>query len=57
MERYLRATYTARDRIVGRPLFDVFPDNPGDAEATGVSALRLTYVKAPTTMGLSSSAL
>jgi hypothetical protein len=25
---YLRATYTERDAIVGRPLFEVFPDNP-----------------------------
>jgi len=24
---YLRATYTERDAIVGRPLFEVFPDN------------------------------
>lgn len=37
---YLRATMTARDAIVGRALFDVFPDNPDDAGATGVSNLR-----------------
>lgn len=25
---YLRATRTTRERIIGRGLFDVFPDNP-----------------------------
>lgn len=37
---YLRATYTQRDQIVGRPLFEVFPDNPDDQEATGTANLR-----------------
>ncbi|MGZ7041804.1 MAG: ATP-binding protein [Thermoanaerobaculia bacterium] len=36
---YLAATMTQREQIVGRPLFDVFPDNPEDAGATGVSNL------------------
>jgi signal transduction histidine kinase len=39
-EAYLQATMTARDNIIGRPLFEVFPDNPADIEATGVSNLR-----------------
>ena len=39
-DAYCRATRTDRDRIVGRPLFDVFPDNPNDPAATGVSNLR-----------------
>ena len=39
-DAYCRATRTERDRIVGRPLFDVFPDNPDDPAATGVSNLR-----------------
>jgi hypothetical protein len=34
-EAYLRATYTQRQNIVGRPLFDVFPDNPEEPGATG----------------------
>ena len=38
-EAYLRATMTTRDDIVGRGLFDVFPDNPHDPAATGVSNL------------------
>src|SRR5689334_14369236 len=39
-EAYLRATMTERDAIVGRSLFEVFPDNPGDPSATGVTNLR-----------------
>ena len=34
-DAYLRATMTRRDDIVGRYLFDVFPDNPGDSDADG----------------------
>ncbi|MFN2581698.1 MAG: ATP-binding protein [Candidatus Dormibacteria bacterium] len=37
---YLAATSTQRDQIVGRDIFDVFPDNPDDPEPTGVSNLR-----------------
>jgi signal transduction histidine kinase/CheY-like chemotaxis protein len=36
---YLAATRTGRS-IVGRPLFEVFPDNPDDESASGVSNLR-----------------
>jgi len=39
-DAYLRATMTERDVIVGRHLFEVFPDNPDDPEATGVGNLR-----------------
>ncbi len=39
-DAYLRATMTRRDEIVGRGLFDVFPDNPNDPAATGVANLR-----------------
>ncbi len=39
-EAYLKATMTERPEIVGRHLFDVFPDNPGDVAATGASNLR-----------------
>jgi PAS domain-containing protein len=39
-DAYLRATMTKRDEIVGRGLFDVFPDNPNDPAATGVANLR-----------------
>lgn len=39
-DAYLRATMTHREEIVGRPLFDVFPDNPDDPGATGERNLR-----------------
>jgi signal transduction histidine kinase/ActR/RegA family two-component response regulator len=39
-EAYLAATMTERSRILGRALFDVFPDNPDDPQATGVANLR-----------------
>ena len=39
-DAYLRATMTRRDDILGRELFEVFPDNPDDAGATGTRNLR-----------------
>jgi PAS domain S-box-containing protein len=39
-DTYLRATMTQRHEILGRALFEVFPDNPGDATANGVRNLR-----------------
>jgi PAS domain S-box-containing protein len=39
-DAYLHATMTKREEILGRGLFDVFPDNPDDPTATGVSNLR-----------------
>ncbi|MEU4236867.1 PAS domain-containing protein [Actinoplanes sp. NPDC026619] len=39
-DAYLSATLTVREQMVGRYLFDVFPDNPGDPDATGTSNLR-----------------
>jgi PAS domain S-box-containing protein len=38
-DAYLTATMTRRDEIVGRDLFEVFPDNPADPEASGVRNL------------------
>ena len=38
-EPYLMATMTRREAIVGRRVFDVFPDNPTDPDATGVRNL------------------
>jgi PAS domain S-box-containing protein len=38
-DSYLRATMTRRHDIVGRGLFEVFPDNPNDPAATGVQNL------------------
>ncbi|MCI0747149.1 MAG: ATP-binding protein [Verrucomicrobia subdivision 3 bacterium] len=39
-DAYLRATLTKRSEILGRGIFDVFPDNPDDPNATGVRNLR-----------------
>ncbi|MBZ0285232.1 MAG: response regulator [Anaerolineae bacterium] len=38
-DAYLRATMTQRTAILGRGIFEVFPDNPDDPAATGVSNL------------------
>lgn len=38
-EARLRATLTRREDVIGRPLFEVFPDNPDDPAATGVRNL------------------
>ena len=38
-DAYLGATMTCRSDIVGRPLFEVFPDNPDDPTADGVANL------------------
>jgi len=39
-DAYLQATMTQRGQIIGRGLFDVFPDNPDDPAASGTSNLR-----------------
>jgi signal transduction histidine kinase/CheY-like chemotaxis protein len=39
-DAYLAATMTDRATIMGRGIFEVFPDNPDDPGATGVSNLR-----------------
>jgi anti-anti-sigma regulatory factor len=39
-DAYLEATMTVRESIVGRPLFEAFPDNPDDPGATGTLNLR-----------------
>jgi PAS domain S-box-containing protein len=39
-DAYCQATMTNRKTILGRGIFEVFPDNPADLTATGVSNLR-----------------
>jgi len=39
-DAYLRGTMTKREDILGRGIFEVFPDNPDDPGATGVRNLR-----------------
>ncbi|MEU8238927.1 ATP-binding protein [Actinoplanes missouriensis] len=38
-DAYLAATLTRREDIVGRHIFDAFPDNPDDPDAHGVDAI------------------
>ncbi len=56
-DAYLRATMTRREHIVGRGLFEVFPANPDDPDATGTSNLRASLdrvlaSRAPDTMAV-----
>jgi PAS domain S-box-containing protein len=39
-DAYLKTTMTKRDEIVGRGLFEVFPDNPDDPTSSGTRNLR-----------------
>ena len=56
-DAYLHATMTKRAEILGRGIFDVFPDNPNDEGATGANNLRLSlervlHYKKPHTMAV-----
>jgi signal transduction histidine kinase len=44
-DAYLKATMTTRAGIVGRPLFEVFPDNPDDPAADGVRNLKASLAR------------
>ena len=44
-EAYLAATMTRRDQILGRGIFEVFPDNPNDPKATGENNLRASLLR------------
>ena len=39
-DAYLAATMRTREELVGRALFDAFPDNPNEPTSTGVSDMR-----------------
>ena len=45
-DAYLRATMTKREDILGRGIFEVFPDNPDDPSATGTRNLRASLQRA-----------
>jgi PAS domain S-box-containing protein len=56
-DAYLTATLTKREMIVGKHIFETFPDNPDDKNATGVrnlnsSLLRVLREKRPDIMPL-----
>ena len=44
-DSYIRATMTKRNEILGRGIFEVFPDNPEDPTATGVRNLRSSLAR------------
>jgi len=44
-DAYLTVTKTKREQIIGRELFEVFPDNPEDPFATGVANLKASLIK------------
>jgi len=53
----LTATHSTREQIIGRGLFELFPDNPDDATATGTANLRASLervlaTRAPDTMAV-----
>src|SRR5689334_13228017 len=45
-DAYLRATLTNREDILGRYVFDVFPDNPGDPTTFGVRTVKQSMERA-----------
>lgn len=56
-DAYNRATMTRRDDMLGKGMFEVFPDNPGDSTADGVNNLltslqRVLKSTAPDTMAV-----
>ncbi|MBS1506270.1 MAG: PAS domain-containing protein [Bacteroidetes bacterium] len=44
-DAYLAATLTKRNEIVGRSIFDVFPDNPNEKDANGVRNLHQSLMR------------
>src|SRR5262245_16901663 len=44
-DAYCRATKTDRASILGHGLFEIFPDNPDDPTASGVSNLRASLAR------------
>lgn len=56
-DAYTRATMTLREEMVGKTMFEVFPDNPGDSAADGINNLRASLLRvlksaAPDTMAV-----
>ncbi len=45
-DAYLAATMRTRDALIGRGMFEAFPDNPDDTGATGVANLRASLERA-----------
>jgi PAS domain S-box-containing protein len=45
-EQYSATTFTNRQDVIGKALFEVFPDNPNDPDANGVTNLSASLSKA-----------
>jgi PAS domain S-box-containing protein len=56
-DEYLRATNTKREQIVGRGLFEVFPDNPDEMGASGAANLRASLGRVLSTRRASTMAV
>ena len=54
---YLEATMTKREDLLGRGLFEVFPDNPNDPDATGTANLRVSLDRVRQTAAADSMAI
>src|SRR6185437_1776108 len=44
-DAYLRVTLTDREQLIGKPIFEAFPDDPNDPNASGVSNLRASLLR------------
>jgi PAS domain S-box-containing protein len=56
-DAYLKATLTTRETLIGRHLFEMFPDNPDDPETTAVANMQASIDRvfknaAPDTMAI-----
>lgn len=49
-DAYANATMTRREQILGKGIFEVFPDNPEDPSAEGVRNLRVSLVRVQQTL-------
>ena len=45
-DAYLQATMNTRERLIGRAMFDAFPDSPDDPAATGTTNLMASLERA-----------
>jgi PAS domain S-box-containing protein len=54
---YLHATMTKREEILGRGLFEVFPDNPADPAADGTRNLRASLDRVRETLAMDAMAI
>lgn len=54
---YLKATMTRRENILGHNIFEIFPDNPKDLNADGVSNLRASLNRVLTKKAMDTMAI